>query len=99
MMADQVYLEADGLRSAMGMWRANVPGATAYPELPAAGGVDDAATAAVLAAMTHWPVEHAAMATHRESMATRLDTASVATTGILSAADDDGDAAITAVEV
>lgn len=99
MTTEQVHLEADDLRSAMATWRANVPGAAAYPELPAASGVDDEATAAVLEAMTHWPLEHATMATHRESMATRLDAASVATTGILSAADDDGAAAVTAVEV
>lgn len=50
MTAEQVHLEADGLRSAVATWRENVPGAIAYPELPAASGVDDAATAAVLLA-------------------------------------------------
>lgn len=98
-MDDPIHLEAANLRTAITDWHAKVPGAVAYPEFLPASGVDDVATAAVLAAMTHWPGEHAAMATHRESMATRLDAASVATTSIVSTADDDGAAAISAVEV
>jgi hypothetical protein len=56
-MADDVTVEAAALRSAMAAWRADVLAAVAYPELSAAAGVEDAATAAVLAAMAHWPDE------------------------------------------
>lgn len=96
-MSEAVHLSVDELGSAMAAWRAGVPGAVAYPELPA--GIDDAASAAVLAAMAAWPAEHAAMATHREGAATRLDGAATATTAIVSTADDDAAARIAAVEI
>jgi hypothetical protein len=95
-MSDEVHL-APELEAAMAAWRADVPGLVAYPELPV--GVDDAATAAVLAAMAHWPTEHTTMGTHREATAAKLQGATTATTAIVSAADDDGAARIAAVEV
>ncbi|MCV7224792.1 hypothetical protein [Mycolicibacterium komossense] len=96
-MGDAVHLASGDLQAAMSAWRADVPGLVAYPELPV--GVDDAATAAVLAAMAGWPIEHTTMGTHRETAATKFDGASAATTAIVSTADDDGAARIAAVEL
>jgi hypothetical protein len=94
MMPDEVSLETEGLRATMAVWRASVPKAVPYV-LPS--GADDAATAAVLAAMVHWPGEHARMVADREAAASALHAATRATTGILTAADDQGAAGVTAV--
>ena len=93
-MSDEVRLEAEGLQSAMATWRSGVPAAVPYPEVPA--DVEDVATAGVLAAIAHWPAEHRMMATHRETAASKLEAAANATTGVLSASDQDGAARITA---
>lgn len=92
-MSDAVHVDVEGLEAAIASWRADVPKAVPY-ELPT--GADDVATTAVLAAMAHWPVEHAMMAAHRETSASRLHTATNATTGILTTTDDEGAAQITA---
>jgi hypothetical protein len=93
-MSDEVSLETDGLRVTMAAWRASVPKAVPYV-LPS--GADDGASAAVLAAMAHWPPEHATMAADREAAASALHAATGATTAILTAADDEGAAGVTAV--
>jgi hypothetical protein len=91
-MSDEVHLEGADLASAMAAWRAGVPSAVAY-ELPTSA--EDAASAGVLAAMADWPQQHSLMATHRATAASQLHTATNATTGILTAADDEGAAQIT----
>lgn len=71
----------------MAAWLANVPDVVTYPELTAAP--DDAATAAVLAAIADWPGEHTTMASDRDDKATRFVNAASATTRIEVGADDD----------
>lgn len=90
------HIDPEGLGTAMAAWRADVPATVAYPELSA--GPDDAATAAVLAAMAHWPGEHTTMSTRRADKATRFAGAASATIGIEVAADDDNAARISAIE-
>jgi hypothetical protein len=82
----------DDLAATMNDWRASVPVAVPYA-LPT--GAADTATTAVLAAMAHWPAEHAKMAVDRARAASALHAAVSATTAILTAADDDGAAGIT----
>ncbi|POY28588.1 hypothetical protein [Mycobacterium kansasii] len=61
-MTDAIHEEVDDVAATMNAWRASVPSAVAFaPPLAA----DDAATAAVLAGMADWPVEHHAMGEHR----------------------------------
>ncbi|ETZ98292.1 hypothetical protein [Mycobacterium pseudokansasii] len=92
-MTDAIHEEVDDVAATMNAWRASVPSAVAFaPPLAA----DDAATAAVLAGMADWPVEHHAMGEHRESMATALHAATTATSVILTNADDAGAAGIAA---
>jgi hypothetical protein len=94
MRDDEIRVETEELPAAAAAWRAGVPATVTYPEVPA--GVDDVATAGVIAAIAHWPVEHTVMATHRETAASAMEAAAHATTGILSARDDDGAAQIAA---
>ncbi|WP_084055106.1 hypothetical protein [Mycobacterium avium] len=90
------HIDPEGLGAAVAAWRADAPATVAYPELTAP--LDDAATAAVLAAMAHWPGEHTTMATHRAGKATWFAGAASATIGIEVAADDDNAARIAAIE-
>lgn len=93
MADDAIHDEIDDLVATMSEWRASVPSAVAFvPPVTA----DDAATAAVLAGMADWPVEHQAMGEHRESSASALHAATTATSAILATADEAGAAGITA---
>lgn len=89
------HIDPDGLGAAIAAWQADIPRTVAYPELAAAP--DDAATAAVLAAIAHWPGEHTTMARDRDDRATRFAAAAAATARIEVAADDDNAAAIEGV--
>lgn len=91
-----VHIDTDGLHAAVAAWRSDVPAAVAYPELTAAS--DDAATAAVLAAIAHWPGEHTTMAGDRDDKATRFVNAASATTRIEVGADDDNAVRISSIE-
>lgn len=91
------HIDPAGLGAAMSAWRADVPATVAYPELTAAP--DDAATAAVLAAIAHWPGEHTSMAGAREDKAARFVNAASATIHIEVAADDDNAVHISSIEV
>ncbi|MFP1155371.1 hypothetical protein ACK280_25340 [Mycobacterium sherrisii] len=92
-MTDAIHEEIDDVAATMNEWRASVPSTVAFaPPLTA----DDAATAAVLAGMADWPIEHQAMGEHRESWASALHAATTATSAILTKADDVGAAGIAA---
>ncbi|OBS04036.1 hypothetical protein A9W98_06635 [Mycobacterium gordonae] len=96
MTARTPHIDPEGLGAAIAAWQADVPAAVAYPELTAAP--DDAATAAVLASIAHWPGEHTAMAGDRDDKATRFVNAASATTHIEVAADDDNGVRISSIE-
>lgn len=97
-MADEIHAETEPLAAAVAAWRADVPATVAFPELPAAADVEDSATAGVLAAMAHWPGEHATMGTHREASASALHTATTATIGILTETEDENAAVLAAIK-
>lgn len=92
-MADAIHDETDEVTATMNEWRASVPSAVAFVPPMAA---TDVATAAVLAGMADWPVEHQVMGEHRESSASALHAATMATSAILTNADEAGAAGITA---
>ena len=94
-MTDAVHDDTAGLEATMATWREDVPKAVPYALPP---GADDAATAAVLAAMAHWPAEHTKMAADRESGASALHAATGVTTEILTAADDESATRISALK-
>lgn len=90
------HIDPEGLGAAIAAWQADVPATVAYPELAAAP--DDAATAAVLAAIARWPGEHTTMARDRDEKATRFAAAASATTRIEGGADDDNAMRIRSIE-
>lgn len=90
------HIDPEGLGAAMAAWQAVVPATVAYPELTAAP--DDAATAAVLAAIGHWPGEHTTMASQRDDKAARFVNAASATTRIEVGADAENAVRISSID-
>ena len=76
-MSEYVSLDSAGLQTAAAGWHATVPVAS-FTTTETPSDSTDAATAAVLAAMAHWPVEHVAMAAQRETSAAGLHAAATA---------------------
>lgn len=97
-MGNIVHIDPEALQSATAVWVGDVPRTVEYEELSAAA-VSDAATAEVLAAITHWPAEHAALSTARGAKASALHGSNASTTSALCVADDDSATKIGTVEV